>query len=209
MPQQHRTRAELEAALAQAQPSPADEGTLELIVRRPAIGKRDVLTLGHLDPLVGLIGDTWHQRGSSRTSDGTPHPDMQINIMNSRVIALIAGDRSRWPLAGDQLYVDLDLGAANLPPGTRLTIGGAIVEVTAQPHTGCGKFSERFGVDAMKFVNSPAGRRLQLRGINARVVTPGAIRVGDTVRKATEIAEGTGEPVSSATSVNSTLEQRD
>jgi hypothetical protein len=207
MQQEHRTRAALEAALAQAQPSPADAGTLELIVRRPAIGKRDVLTLGHLDPLVGLIGDTWHQRGSSRTSDGAPHPDMQINIMNSRVIALIAGDRSRWALAGDQLYVDLDLSAANLPPGTRLTIGGAVLEVTGQPHTGCGKFAERFGVDAMKFVNSPAGRQLQLRGINARVVTPGAIRVGDTVRKVTEVAEGATE-VAEATGSHGGTETR-
>ena len=191
----HRTLAELEAGLPGARLSPADEGTLELIVRRPAIGRRDVLTLGHLDPLVGLVGDTWNQRGSSRTPDQSPHPDMQINIMNSRVIALIAGDRSRWALAGDQLYVDLDLSAANLPAGTRLAIGGAVVEVTAQPHTGCGKFAERFGVDAVKFVNSPTGRMLHLRGINARVVNGGAIRTGEIVRKLAQeakSAEGTG-----------------
>ena len=179
----HRTLAELETGLPAARLSPADEGTLELIARRPEIGRRDVLTLGHLDPLVGLIGDTWNQRGSSRTPDRSPHPDMQITIMNSRVIALIAGDRSRWALAGDQLYVDLDLSAANLPAGTRLAVGTAIVEVTAQPHTGCGKFAERFGVDATKFVNSPTGRAFNLRGINARVVTGGAIRAGDVVRK--------------------------
>src|SRR5688572_19746592 len=179
----HRTLAELETGLPAARLSPADEGTLALIARRPEIGRRDVLTLGHLDPLVGLIGDTWNQRGSSRTPDRSPHPDMQINIMNSRVIALIAGDRSRWALAGDQLYVDLDLSAANLPAGTQLAIGTAIVEVTAQSHTGCGKFAERFGVDATKFVNSPAGRAFNLRGINARVVTSGAIRTGEIVRK--------------------------
>src|SRR5687768_17154703 len=178
----HRTLGELEAGLAGTQSS-SDAGTLELIVRRPAIGRRDVLTLGHLDPLVGLVGDTWNQRGSSRTPDRSPHPDMQINIMSSRVIALIAGDQSRWALAGDQLYVDLDLSAANLPAGTRLAIGAAIVEVTAQPHTGCGKFAERFGVDATKFVNSPTGRAFNLRGINARVVTAGVIRAGDCVRK--------------------------
>jgi hypothetical protein len=179
----HRPLVELEAGLPATQASPADEGTLELIVRRPAVGTRDVLTLGHLDPLAGLIGDSWNQRGSSRMPDKSPHPDMQINIMSSRVIALIAGERDRWPLAGDQLYVDLDLSAGNLPPGTRLAIGAAILEVTAQPHTGCGKFVERFGVDAMKFVNSPTGRRLNLRGVNARVVTGGPIRVGDVVRK--------------------------
>src|SRR5688500_2472116 len=178
----HRTLGELEAGLAVTQSS-SDGGTLELIVRRPAIGRRDVLTLGHLDPLVGLVGDTWNQRGSSRMPDRSPHPDMQINIISSRVIALIAGDRDRWALAGDQLYIDLDLSAANLPAGTRLTIGGTVVEVTAQPHTGCGKFAERFGVDAVKFVNSSTGRALNLRGVNARVVTGGAIRVGDHVRK--------------------------
>ena len=179
----HRTLAELEAGLPAARLSPADAGTLELIVRRPGIGRRDVLTLGHLDPLVGLVGDTWNQRGSSRTPDRSPHPDMQINIMNSRVIALIAGDRSRWALAGDQLYVDLDLSAANLPAGTRLAIGTAVVEVTAQPHTGCGKFAERFGADAVKFVNAAAGRALNLRGVNARVVTGGSIRAGDVVSR--------------------------
>ena len=179
----HSTLAELEAGLAAMQVSPVDLGTVELIVRRPGVGKRDVLTLGHLDPLVGLIGDTWSQRASSRMPDRSPHPDMQINVMNSRVIRMIAGEKDRWPLAGDQLYVDLDLSAANVPPGTRLAIGGAILEVTAQPHTGCGKFAERFGVDAMKFVNSGTGRRLNLRGINARVLTGGAIRTGDVVKK--------------------------
>jgi hypothetical protein len=179
----HRTLGELEAGLAAALSSLADAGTLELIVRRPAVDRRDVLTLGHLDPLVGLIGDTWNQRGSSRMPDRSPHPDMQINIMSSRVIALIAGDRDRWPLAGDQLYIDLDLSAANLPAGTRLAIGGTLVQVTAQPHTGCGKFAERFGVDAVKFVNSSTGRAFNLRGVNARVITGGPIRTGDDVRK--------------------------
>ena len=187
----HRPLAELEAGFSGTPASPADAGTLDLIVRRPSPGRRDVLSLAHLDPLVGLIGDTWNQRASSRTADKSPHPDMQINIINSRVIGLIAGEKDRWPLAGDQLYVDLDLSAGNLPPGTRLTIGGATLEVTAQPHTGCSKFAERFGVDAVKFVNAPARRRLQLRGINARVVTGGAIRVGDVVRK-TEMAEAAG-----------------
>jgi hypothetical protein len=180
----HRTLAELEAGLPAARQSSPHEGAVELIVRRPGVGRRDVMTLGHLDPLVGLIGDTWSQRGSSRTPDRSPHPDMQINIMNSRVIELIAGDRSRWALAGDQLYVDLDLSAENLPAGTQLAIGTAIVEVTPQPHTGCGKFAARFGVDAVKFVNSPAGRALNLRGINARVVAAGTVRAEDVVRKA-------------------------
>jgi MOSC domain-containing protein YiiM len=109
---------------------------------------------------------------------------MQINIMNARATALVAGSKDRWPLAGDQLYVDLDLSGANLPPGTRLAIGSAVLEVTSQPHTGCAKFVARFGLDAMKFVNSPVGRELNLRGINAKVVTAGTIRVGDDVRVA-------------------------
>jgi MOSC domain-containing protein len=179
----HLTLAELEAALPATLQSPNDEGTLELIVRRPAVGRRDVLDTGELDLATGLVGDTWNMRKSTRTADGSPHPDMQITVMNSRVVALIAGDKTRWGLAGDQLYVDLDISAENLPSGTRLAIGSAVIEVTAQPHTGCAKFVQRFGVDAMKFVNSPRRMRLHLRGINARVVKPGRIQTADRVRK--------------------------
>jgi hypothetical protein len=180
----HLSLAELEAALPATLRSPKDKGTLDLIVRRPAVGRRDVLDVGELDIATGLVGDTWSMRKSTRTADGSPHPDMQINIMNSRVIALIAGEKTRWGLAGDQLFVDLDISAANLPAGTRLAIGSAVVEVTAQPHTGCAKFVQRFGVEAMKFVNSPHGLQLHLRGINARVVKPGRIQTGDRVSKA-------------------------
>ncbi|MDQ3070869.1 MAG: MOSC domain-containing protein [Acidobacteriota bacterium] len=177
----HLALPELEAGLDHIRNAPKDAGLLELIVRRPRVDQRETLDEGHLDTSEGLAGDTWRFRASSRTPDKTPHPDMQINIINARAIALIAQDPARWALAGDQLYVDLDLSAANLPPGTRLTIGEAAVEVTAQPHTGCGKFVERFGLDAMKFVNSPAGRALGLRGINGKVVRGGRIRRGDTV----------------------------
>ena len=162
---------------------PRDRGVLELIVRRPAINAREVVVEAKLDLVEGLVGDTWNVRGSSRTEDGRRHPDMQLTLTNSRVIALIAQTADRWPLAGDQFYVDLDLSVDNLPPGTRLSMGTAIVEVTAQPHTGCGKFVERFGVDAMKFVNGTRGRALSLRGINARVVRPGTVRTGDIVAK--------------------------
>lgn len=182
-PVQHLTSVDLHAGLDRIRQAPSDEGVLELIVRRPAVGQREVLDEGELDPVEGLVGDTWRLRGSSRTPDGSPHPDMQLNIMNARAVDLVARARSRWALAGDQLYVDLDLSGRNLPPGTRLAIGAAIVEVTPQPHTGCGKFVRRFGVDAMKFVNSPIGRELNLRGINARVVRGGRIRVGEVVRK--------------------------
>jgi hypothetical protein len=178
-----RTLETLSASLLHIRQSPQAEGTLALIVRRPQVDAREVLTEGELNTVEGLVGDTWNKRGSSRTSDGSPHPDMQLNLMNVRVVEAVAGSVKRWPLAGDQLYVDLDLSQANLPPGTRLSIGSAVIEVTAQPHTGCGKFSARFGVDALKFVNSPEGRALGLRGVNAKVVTPGRVRTGDAVRK--------------------------
>jgi hypothetical protein len=179
----HLTLDELKAGLAEVQQSPKDAGVVRLIVRRPAVDEREVLQEGELDPVVGLVGDTWSSRSSSRMPDGSAHPDMQLNIMNARVIALIAQSDDRWPLAGDQLYVDLDLAEENLPPGTHLAIGSAVVEITAEPHTGCGKFLKRFGVDAQKFVNSSEGRRLHLRGINARVVTAGMVRVGDRILK--------------------------
>lgn len=179
----HLTIEQLEAGLATIRQSPKDEGTLELIVRRPQVGEREVLQAGRLDPEDGLVGDSWKIRASNRSPDGRAHRDMQLNIMNSRVIALVAQEKDRWSLAGDQLFVDLDLSEENLPPWTRLALGDAIVYVTDQPHTGCGKFIARFGVDAVKFVNSTVGRQLHLRGINARVVQAGTIRVGDRVRK--------------------------
>ncbi|PYS81395.1 MAG: MOSC domain-containing protein [Acidobacteria bacterium] len=183
MPVKHLTLKELEAGLGEIRRSPKDEGVLELIVRRPVFDEREVLAAGELDVAEGLVGDGWRTRGSSCTPDGSPHPDMQLNIMNSRVIALVAQGKDRWPLAGDQLFLDMDLSEENLPAGTRLALGSAVVEVTAQPHTGCKKFVARFGPDAMKFVNSPVGRRLNLRGINAKVVRPGVVRVGDVVKK--------------------------
>lgn len=177
----HLTRAQLEAGLDDIRRAPSDAGVLKMVVRRPAIGAREVVATAELDITEGLLGDTWVKRPSHRTPDGSRHPDMQLNIMSARAIALIAQSEERWPLAGDQLYVDLDLSEGNLPPGSRLSIGTAVVEVTAEPHTGCRKFVDRFGVDAMKFVNGPVGRALRLRGLNARVVTPGTIRTGDAV----------------------------
>ena len=136
-----------------------------------------------LDLADGLVGDNWRARGSRATPDQSPHPEMQLNLMNARVIDLLATTRDRWPLAGDQLYVDFDLSEENVPAGTRLAIGGATIEVTAPPHTGCGKFAARFGHAAAKFVNTNLGRHLHLRGVNAKVVTPGRIATGDVVRK--------------------------
>jgi hypothetical protein len=186
----HLTMTELEAGLDQIRAAPRDEGLLCLIVRRPEVEAREVLEAAELDPVEGLIGDSWKRRGSSRTADGTAHPEMQLNIMNARVTALLAQDKDRWQLAGDQLYLDMDLGAANLPAGTQLAIGSAVIEVTPQPHLGCKKFVARFGLDAMKFVNSALGRELHLRGINAKVVQAGAIRVGDMARKVSGVGLG-------------------
>jgi hypothetical protein len=177
------TMAELEAGLEEIQGSPANDGVLEMIVCRPSTGVREELAEAELDPAAGLVGDTWSKRGSRRTADGAAHPDMQINVMNARAAALVAQHRSRWALAGDQLFVDLDLSEANVPAGTRLAIGSAVIEITAEPHTGCGKFADRFGAEAAAFVNAARHRDLHLRGVNARVVRRGTIRAGDRVAK--------------------------
>ena len=177
------TRDQLEAGLDRVLASPLDDGRVELLVARPAVGEREVLEKGELDPEVGLVGDTWTDRRSRRTPDGSPNPAAQLTLMNARAAALVAQTEDRWPLAGDQLYVDLELGYDNLPAGTQLEVGTAVVEITAEPHTGCAKFADRFGMDAVRFVNSPVGREHNLRGINARVVSAGVVRPGDAVRK--------------------------
>ena len=177
----HATPEELEAGLGAVRDAPREIGVLELIVRRPAVEEREVVELAELDLEDGLVGDNWRTRGRS---GGRPaNTKAQITVKSARAAALIARERERWPLAGDQLYVDFDLSGDNLPPGTRLEIGSAVIEVTDEPHTGCKKYSSRFGLDALVFVNSPEGRALNLRGINTRVVRGGTIRAGDTVRK--------------------------
>ena len=181
----HLTTEQLEAKLDEIRQAPKEAGGLDLIVRRPRSNQREVLTEGELNLLEGLAGDSWRFRKNFRSADGAPNPEMQLNIMNSRAIALVAQEKERWQLAGDQLFIDLDLSAENLPPGTQLSLGSALIEVTAEPHTGCKKFVERFGLDAMKFVNSTVGRQLNLRGINAKVIQAGTIRVGDVAQKIT------------------------
>jgi hypothetical protein len=180
---QHKTEEELEDGLAEIRRSPLTVGVVELIVRRPAIGERQILHVGELNLAEGLAGDSWNQRSSKRTDDGSPHPDMQLNVINARVSRLLADDDADRALAGDQLHVDLDLSGANLPAGTRLGLGSAIIQVTDQPHTGCAQFTQRFGLAAHRWVNSPAGRELNLRGINARVLQPGTVASGDVITK--------------------------
>lgn len=172
---------ELEAGLPEVLRAPQREGTVELIACRPEEGERRVLEQAQLDLELGLVGDMWHRRPSKRT--GAVNPKAQITLMNARATDLVAGgDRERWALAGDQLYVDLDLSEANLPAGTRLAVGDAVLELTDEPHTGCDKFRARFGSAAVKFVNGGTYRHLRLRGANARVVEPGVVRRGDSIR---------------------------
>jgi hypothetical protein len=180
---EHPNAATLSAGLDHVRASPADQGTVELVVRRPTVDAREVVAEAHLDPVDGLVGDSWRARGSSSTDDGSADPLRQITLMNARAAQLVAGTEERWPLAGDQLYVDLDLSVDNLPPGTRVALGSAVVEVTEPPHRGCDKFAARFGRDALRFVNSVEGRALNLRGINTRVVSAGVVRPGDPARK--------------------------
>jgi MOSC domain-containing protein YiiM len=181
------TIADLEAGLPHVQAAPDDAGRLDLIVARPAEGERAVVEEGQLDEANGLVGDMWRQRGSRHTPDGSAEVARQLTLMNSRAIDLFAaGARDRWALAGDQLYVDFDISEENFPPGTRIEIGSAVLERSVEPHTGCAKFLQRFGRDVARFVNSDDGRAHNLRGVNARVVRAGAVRVGDTVRKLTD-----------------------
>ncbi|MBM6403557.1 hypothetical protein JQN72_04775 [Phycicoccus sp. CSK15P-2] len=181
----HRTPVELEAFLPEVLDAPKDAGTLDLVVRRPAENEREVLAEGELDVEAGLVGDRWCERAGDVAADSS-YLDMQLNVMSARMVAFLAGDPERRALAGDQLYLDLDLSHENLPAGSRLVIGdpderGAVIEVTEEPHTGCSKFVERFGAEAMRFVNGRTGRPLRLRGLNARVVVPGRVRPGDPV----------------------------
>jgi MOSC domain-containing protein YiiM len=177
----HLTTDELEKGLDEVRRSPKDGGRVELIVRRPDEDEREELAEASLSCETGLVGDTWSTRWSRRTG-APPEPERQLTLMNVRAAALVAGGAERRALAGDQLYVDLDLSYSNLPPGSRLEIGSAVVEITEPPHTGCAKFASRFGTEALKFVNSPVGRDLNLRGVNAKVSQAGVVRVGDVIR---------------------------
>ncbi len=177
------SQAELEAGMEYIRESPRDQGIVRMIVRRPSVDEREVVNEAELSLTEGLVGDNWKSRGSNHAPDGSANIEAQITLTNARLVALLAQEERRWPLAGDQFYVDFDLSEDNIPPGTRLAIGSAVIEVSAKPHTGCNKFSTRFGVEALKFISSAEGKRLHLRGINTRVFQPGIIHVGDLIKK--------------------------
>jgi hypothetical protein len=162
--------------------APSDVGTVELLVARPAKGERLVLVSAELRPGIGLVGDNYLVRGSSKPEGGPADPLAELNVMSARALAAVAGpDRERWSLAGDQLIVDFDLSEANCPAGTRLVVGTAVIEVTTKPHNGCVKFADRYGIEAARWVNSR--RDLRLRGICAVVVEPGVVVSGDAICK--------------------------
>ncbi|WP_248583127.1 hypothetical protein [Nocardioides sp. InS609-2] len=180
--------ARLAEQMAHLRAAPSGIGTLDMVARRPANGKREVMPEGILDLELGMVGDNWLERATSRAIATGRHLDAQVNVTSSRMVGLLAADDDTRAMAGDQLYVDLDISHANLPVGSRLAIGdpedgGAIIEVTAKPHNGCKKFVRYFGREAERFVNSAEGKELRLRGFNARVVSAGVVRRGDSVRK--------------------------
>jgi MOSC domain-containing protein YiiM len=174
------TTAQLEARIDEVVAAPSDVGRVELVVARPATGERLVLESAELRPGVGLVGDNYLARGSSKPGGGPADPLAELNVMSARALDAVSGDdRERWPLAGDQLIVDFDLSERNCPAGTRLAVGTAVIEVTTKPHNGCAKFSDRYGIDAARWINSR--KDLRLRGICAVVVEVGTVTPGDTI----------------------------
>jgi hypothetical protein len=180
---EHLDASALRAGLSVVRGSPSDLGTVEMIVRRPAVDQREIVAEVVLDVDEGVVGDNWRIRGSKSTPDGAADPGAQVTLMNARFATLIAGDPARRQLAGDQLFVDFDLCCENVPVGSLLAIGSVVIEVSDKPHTGCQKFAARFGREALRFVNSEVGRSLNLRGLNAKIVVGGVVRTGDPVRK--------------------------
>ena len=186
----HLSSADLDARLRALPGAPKDAGRLALIVCRSSEGVRETPERVHLSAEEGVPGDGWGRRTPRR-------PEAQLAVMRRDVAELIANGQ---PLTtfGDNLFVELDISAANLPVGSRLRMGGAIVEVTPLPHDGCGKFKGRFGSDALRFVNAKPTRDQNLRGIYWRVVESGEVAVGAPIqvlerREREAGSEGVGE----------------
>jgi MOSC domain-containing protein YiiM len=175
-----RSTEQLEAFVDEILAAPKDAGPIEMIVRRPDVNERQVVQSGELTTDEGLVGDNWIRRVDD---DGEPHRAAQLTLMNARVAEAVAVTPERWPLAGDQIYVDMDISHENLPAGSRIKVGGAVVEISEVPHTGCDKFASRFGKEALRFANVGVGRDNRFRGVNAFVVEGGVFNVGDKVVK--------------------------
>jgi MOSC domain-containing protein YiiM len=174
----------LDPTYADVRSAPPDRAVVVALVLRPARNERLPVNEARLDVAEGMVGDDWRARGSKSMPGGLANPEAQLTLMSTRVLAAIADDPDRWPLAGDQVLVDMDLSEANLPVGTRLLLGNAEVEVTALPHTGCAQFAARFGHDALRWISTHEGRALRMRGMYVRIVSGGTVSVGDVVRKA-------------------------
>lgn len=163
----------LETRLAELPPAPRDLGTLTLIVRRREGGTRELLERVALTPEEGLPGDAWGRRPPL-------NPEAQLAVIQTDIAELIANGQP-LPLFGDNLFLNLDLSRENLPTGSRLRVGAAVLEVTPKPHNGCAKFHARFGAAALRFASHPDRRHLNLRGIYLKVVEGGELAVGDAV----------------------------
>ena len=179
----YQTAEQLEAGMGRVLDAPKDQGPVWLVVRRPGRGEREILSEGQLDTEQGLIGDDWVKRPGMHRE--TPSPHAQVTVMNARAAELVSGDPepATWAQSGDQLYIDLDISEANMPAGTRIEIGQAVLEVQAEPHTGCVQFRSWWGPDALRHFSTTEGLSLRMRGANTRVVRSGRVRPGDTARK--------------------------
>ncbi len=182
-PRRHLDYGLLQAAFLELPPAPATRGRVVQIVRRGEGGRREYLEHTRVTPHTGVPGDAWARRSA-------PDPDEQITAMQAGVARLLANGQPLG-LFGDNLFLDLDLSANNLPPGSVLRIGTAGFVITAKPHTGCRKFLTRFGRDALRFVSEAAHRSHNLRGVHLRVLEPGEVRLG---AEATVMSRGVHDP---------------
>ena len=173
-----RTFDELEALWSAAPPPPRERGSVRLLCVRRAPSEHETPESVEVTVSEGLVGDRW-----SRATAHDPDPDSQVTLMMAGVAELVAAAEQPLHEAGDNILVDYDISVDNLPVGSRLRIGEAVLEVSATPHTGCSKFSGRFGQDALRWVNWRYWRERRLRGVNCRVVSGGTVRLGDAVER--------------------------
>lgn len=174
---------EIETRLNWVMSAPTDTGHVSALVVRPVKNQREPLDKVMFSPQLGVNGDNWSTNCWKKLPDGKSDPEVQVAIMNARMIEVLTQDKALWPLAGDQLFVDFDLSVANLRAGDHLQVGAAVLQITAEPHRGCGKFKQRFGEDALAFVNSERGDAHRLRGVYAKIISAGEVCVNDAISK--------------------------